>query len=151
MKLVAFQQLTAALVSDAVLDAAFPWLCRQGRDSPANADVWSFRRDWTPNRILPPVHWENRCQCRILQCQTSIPLGEGAYGAKQQKPTANNTFPNETALRNRIARREPHCSKGVANDRHRPFTSLTLYIFDEISCMMISNWGHIKGDWKISK
>jgi hypothetical protein len=113
MKLVAFQQLTAGLVFDAVLDAAFPWLCRQRRDPPANADVWSFRRDWTHNRILPPVHWENRRQCRIPQCQTSIPLGEGAYGAKQQKPTANNTFPNEkphceTALPdgNRIAPRE---------------------------------------------
>ena len=46
MQLVATQQLTAALVSNAVLDAAFAWLCRQRRDWPASADVWSFRRDW---------------------------------------------------------------------------------------------------------
>jgi RNA-directed DNA polymerase len=46
MKLAAAQQLTAALVSDAVLDAAFAWLCRQRRDWPANADVWSFRCNW---------------------------------------------------------------------------------------------------------
>jgi hypothetical protein len=46
MKLVTAQQLTATLVSDAVLDAAFAWLCRQRRDWPANADVWSFRRNW---------------------------------------------------------------------------------------------------------
>jgi RNA-directed DNA polymerase len=39
-------RLTAALVSDAALDAAFAWVCRRRRDWPADADVWSLRRDW---------------------------------------------------------------------------------------------------------
>jgi hypothetical protein len=38
--------LTAALASDAVLDAAFAWLCRRRQDWPADADIWSFRRNW---------------------------------------------------------------------------------------------------------
>jgi len=38
--------LTAALASDAVLDAAFAWLCARRRVWPANADIWSFRHDW---------------------------------------------------------------------------------------------------------
>ncbi len=36
----------ARLASDAVLDAAYGWLCHRRRDYPANADVWSFRRQW---------------------------------------------------------------------------------------------------------
>jgi RNA-directed DNA polymerase len=31
------------LASDAVLDAAFAWLCRRRRDWPASADIWSLR------------------------------------------------------------------------------------------------------------
>jgi hypothetical protein len=38
--------LTARLASDAVLDRAYVWLCRQRRRWPDAADVWSFRRDW---------------------------------------------------------------------------------------------------------
>jgi hypothetical protein len=34
------------LASDAVLDAAYAWLCRRRRDWPANADIWSFRQRW---------------------------------------------------------------------------------------------------------
>ena len=34
------------LASDAVLDAAYGWLCHRRRDYPADADVWSFRRHW---------------------------------------------------------------------------------------------------------
>jgi RNA-directed DNA polymerase len=34
------------ITSDAVLDAAHEWLCRRRRDYSANADVWTFRRDW---------------------------------------------------------------------------------------------------------
>ena len=41
-----YPRLTAALVSDAVLDAAFAWVCRRRRHWPADADVWSFRRGW---------------------------------------------------------------------------------------------------------
>ena len=32
--------------SDAVLDAAYDWLCRRRRDYPDHADVWVFRRHW---------------------------------------------------------------------------------------------------------
>jgi hypothetical protein len=39
-------RLTAALVSDAVLDAAFAWVCRRRGHWPADADVWSCRRGW---------------------------------------------------------------------------------------------------------
>ena len=38
--------LTCALASDEVLDAAFAWVCQRRRDWSANADIWSFRRDW---------------------------------------------------------------------------------------------------------
>ena len=34
------------IASDAVLEDAYAWLCHRRRDYPANADVWSFRRDW---------------------------------------------------------------------------------------------------------
>jgi len=36
----------AEITSDAVLDAAYEWLCRRRRYYSANADVWGFRRDW---------------------------------------------------------------------------------------------------------
>ncbi len=36
----------ARLASDAVLDAAYGWLCHRRRDYRANADVWPFRRHW---------------------------------------------------------------------------------------------------------
>ena len=36
----------AAVVTDAVLDVAFAWLCQQRRDWPAEADVWRFRQHW---------------------------------------------------------------------------------------------------------
>ena len=34
------------LACDAVLDAAYDWLCHRRRNYPPNADVWSFRRRW---------------------------------------------------------------------------------------------------------
>ena len=34
------------ITSDAVLDAAYEWLCGRRRDYSANADVWTFRCDW---------------------------------------------------------------------------------------------------------
>jgi hypothetical protein len=40
------------LASDAVLDAAYAWLCRRRRDWPAIADIWSFRHRW-PEGHLP--------------------------------------------------------------------------------------------------
>ena len=39
-------ELTGALASDAVLEEAFAWICRQRRDWSANADIWWLRRDW---------------------------------------------------------------------------------------------------------
>ena len=36
----------AEVVTDAVLDAAYAWLCQQRWDWPAEADVWRFRQHW---------------------------------------------------------------------------------------------------------
>ncbi len=38
--------LLGCLASDAVLDVAYWWLCHRRRDYSADADVWSFRRQW---------------------------------------------------------------------------------------------------------
>ena len=38
------------LGSDAVLDRAYRWLCKQRRRWPDAADVWSFRRDWAAEK-----------------------------------------------------------------------------------------------------
>jgi hypothetical protein len=38
--------LIAQLTSDAVLDAAYDWLCRRRREYPDHADIWVVRRDW---------------------------------------------------------------------------------------------------------
>ncbi len=35
-----------ALVTEAVLDDAYAWLCRRRARYPASADIWSFRRRW---------------------------------------------------------------------------------------------------------
>ena len=40
------KMLLARLASDAVLDAAYEWLCHRRKAYPPNADVWSFRRQW---------------------------------------------------------------------------------------------------------
>jgi hypothetical protein len=34
------------LASDAILDAAFSWLCRRRQDYPDHADIWGFRHNW---------------------------------------------------------------------------------------------------------
>ena len=44
--MVHFDMLLDQIASDAILDDAYAWLCHRRRDYPANADVWSFRRDW---------------------------------------------------------------------------------------------------------
>ncbi len=36
----------AQMISDAVLDAAYDWLCKRRRVYPDHADVWDFRRHW---------------------------------------------------------------------------------------------------------
>jgi hypothetical protein len=40
----------AEVVTDAVLDAAFAWLCHQRRDWPPDADVWRFRQRWSEEK-----------------------------------------------------------------------------------------------------
>ncbi len=35
-----------ALVTEAVMDDAYAWLCRRRARYPASADIWSFRRWW---------------------------------------------------------------------------------------------------------
>ena len=34
------------MASDDILGEAYAWLCHRRRDYPANADIWSFRRNW---------------------------------------------------------------------------------------------------------
>jgi RNA-directed DNA polymerase len=36
----------ADVMTEAVLDTAYAWLCHQRRDWPAEADVWRFRQHW---------------------------------------------------------------------------------------------------------
>ena len=38
------------IVTDAVLDQAFVWLCKRRKDYPAAADCWAFRRRWPQER-----------------------------------------------------------------------------------------------------
>ena len=40
----------AELTSDDVLDTAYGWLCKRRRAYPADAEVWSFRRQWTEEK-----------------------------------------------------------------------------------------------------
>jgi RNA-directed DNA polymerase len=40
------QGLVRALVSEAILDACFAWLCQRRKNYPANADIWWFRKNW---------------------------------------------------------------------------------------------------------
>lgn len=44
--MVHLRMLLDQIASDAVLEDAYAWLCHRRRDYPANADVWSLRRDW---------------------------------------------------------------------------------------------------------
>jgi hypothetical protein len=44
--------LCAQLTSDAVLDAAFDWLCRRRLNYSANADVWALRRNWSREKQI---------------------------------------------------------------------------------------------------
>jgi len=38
------------IVSDAVLNTAFEWLCHRRLKYSANSDIWSFRRDWSDEK-----------------------------------------------------------------------------------------------------
>jgi RNA-directed DNA polymerase len=38
------------IASDAILDEAYAWLCQRRRDYHANAEIWSFRRNWPAER-----------------------------------------------------------------------------------------------------
>ncbi len=41
----------AELFSDDVLDTAYDWLCKRRQNYPADADVWSFRRQWPVEKV----------------------------------------------------------------------------------------------------
>ena len=41
----------AEMVTDAVLNTAFAWLCHQRRDWPVDADVWRFRLRWPEEKV----------------------------------------------------------------------------------------------------
>ncbi len=45
-----YMAILAELPSDAVLDAAYDWLCKRRRAYPADADVWSFRQAWAQEK-----------------------------------------------------------------------------------------------------
>ena len=42
--------LMQALTSEAVLDDAYAWLCRQRKRWPASADIWTYRRQWATEK-----------------------------------------------------------------------------------------------------
>ncbi len=42
--------LMAHLISDAVLDTAYDWLCRRRREYTDHAGIWAFRRDWVQEK-----------------------------------------------------------------------------------------------------
>ena len=50
--------LLARLASDAVLYAAYAWLCHRRKAYPADADVWFFRRQWAmeKERLQADLH-----------------------------------------------------------------------------------------------
>src|SRR5271163_2121645 len=69
--------LTAALVSDEVLDAAFSWVCQRRRAWPADADIWPFRRDWRAERQrLKAALLSGRFRVGLLQRVTKADGGE---------------------------------------------------------------------------
>jgi RNA-directed DNA polymerase len=69
--------LTAALASDAVLDAASAWVCRRRRDWPADADIWSFRRNWRDEKErLKDALLSGRFRFGLLQRVTKADGGE---------------------------------------------------------------------------
>jgi len=43
---------SSQLTADAVLDAAFDWLCRRRLNYSANGDVWALRRDWSRQKQI---------------------------------------------------------------------------------------------------
>ncbi len=43
--------LLQTLTSEAVLDEAYVWLCRQRKGWPDTADVWDFRRQWPTEKV----------------------------------------------------------------------------------------------------
>ena len=51
----------AELVSDQVSEQAYAWLCRRRKDYPADADVWSFRRNGAAERRLIRTQLEAAC------------------------------------------------------------------------------------------
>ncbi len=50
MRTIPHMTVLSELTSDDVLDTAYGWLCKGRRDSPADADVWSFRQAWAQEK-----------------------------------------------------------------------------------------------------
>jgi RNA-directed DNA polymerase len=70
--------LRAALASDAVLDAAFAWLCRRRRDWSADADIWSFQRNWRDEKErLKDALLSGRFRFGLLERVTKADGSEG--------------------------------------------------------------------------
>jgi hypothetical protein len=67
--------LTDRLCSDAVLDCAYRWLCKQRRRWPDAADVWSFRRDWAKEKVR--LQAELRSGCFRFGLQQRVTRGNG--------------------------------------------------------------------------
>lgn len=68
--------LMPSLTSDAVLEAAYAWLCRQRKAWPASADVWAFRRHWpTEKATLQRELREGTYQMGLLT-RTMLATGE---------------------------------------------------------------------------
>jgi hypothetical protein len=66
-----YPRLTAALVSDAVLEAAFAWVCRRRRDWPPDANIWSLRRNWRDEK---------------QRLKDALPSGRFRFGLLQRVP-----------------------------------------------------------------
>ena len=80
--------LTAALASDAVLDAAFGWLCKRRRAWPADADLWSFRHDWPDEKA---AHQRGAAR-RPVPLPTTAARDQGADGSEADLCSARDAL-----------------------------------------------------------
>jgi len=64
------------LTSDAVLEEASIWLCRQRRDWPDHADVWDLRRQWAREKVR--LQQDLRAGTYQLGLLTRVMLADGA-------------------------------------------------------------------------
>ena len=76
----------AEMVTDAVLDDAYTWLCRRRAHYPASADIWSFRPRW-------PLSWKNS-RLSSPQCVAGIHLAVPARAPFKFSPHPLKTNPH---------------------------------------------------------